>query len=362
MKWSKICPEKIWSILQLRGKSIFALNRKFIWFILIVTGVVVFLSYLYFLFLPWNPPERSQQIVVTIKRGMTPNMIATLLKEKGVIRGEEYFLWGAKLIGVTRELQAGNYFFKGPLTNYDVLRKLSKGDVMTTRITFPEGTRASKMAGMVQEALGVDSTGFMDLVLDSSFCQSIGISADQLEGYLYPDTYVFHLEPTPEEIIQKMVDRFHQMFTDSLRRRADEIGMSVHEVVTLASIVEGEAAIASERAVIGALYLNRLAHRMLLQADPTIQYIIENGPRRLLDADLQIDSPYNTYIYAGLPPGPVNNPGIQCILAVLFPEPVDYLYMVANGDGSHTFSYTMEEHLKAKQRFDRIRQEVNRNH
>ncbi len=362
MKWSKVCPKKIWSVLQLSGKSIFALNRKFIWFILIFTGFVVFLSYLYFLFLPWNPPERSQEIVVTIKRGMTPNMIATLLKEKGVIRGEDYFLWGAKLLGVTRKLQAGNYFFKNRLTNYDVLRKLSKGDVVTSRMTFPEGMWASEMASMVQAALGVDSTHFMDLVHDSSFCQSLGITANQLEGYLYPDTYVFHLEPTSEEIIHKMVDRFHQMFTDSLKRKADEMGMSVHEVITLASIVEGEAAIASERAIIGALYLNRLKHRMLLQADPTIQYIIEDGPRRLLDADLQIDSPYNTYIYSGLPPGPVNNPGIQCILAVLFPEPVDYLYMVANGDGSHAFSYTMEEHLKAKQRFDRIRQEVNRNH
>ncbi len=362
MKWSKVCPIKIWSVLQLSRKSIFALNRKFFWSILIVTGIVVFLSYVYFLFLPWDPPENSQQVVITIKRGMTPNMIATLLKERGVIRGEKYFLWGAKLLGVTRKLQAGNYFFENRLTNYDVLRKLSRGDVMTTRMTFPEGTRAITMASMIQETLCVDSIHFMDLVLDSSFCRSLGILADRLEGYLYPDTYVFHLEPTAEEIIQKMVNQFHQIFTDSLKHKADEIGMSIHEVITLASIVEGEAALASERAIIGALYLNRLRHDMLLQADPTIQYIIEDGPRRLLDADLQIDSPYNTYIYSGLPPGPVNNPGIQCILAVLFPEPVDYLYMVANGDGSHTFSYTIAEHLKAKQRFDRIRQEVNRNH
>lgn len=328
---------------------------------MIITGIIVFLGYLYFLFLPWDLPENPQQVVVTIKRGMTPNMIAALLKERGVIRGENYFLWSAKLLGVTRKLQAGNYFFENRLTNYDILKKLSKGDVMTTRMTFPEGIRAVKMAGMVQAELGIDSTYFMGLVSDTLFCHSLGVSADNLEGYLYPDTYVFYLEPTPEEIIEKMVNRFHEVFTDSLKERADISGMSVHEVVTLASIVEGEAAIASERAVIAALYLNRLKHRMLLQADPTIQYIITDGPRRLLDNDLQIDSPYNTYIHSGLPPGPVNNPGIQCMLAVLYPDPVDYLYMVANGDGSHTFSYTMQEHLEAKRRFDRIRQEVNRN-
>jgi UPF0755 protein len=288
-------------------------------------------------------------------------MIAALLKEKGVIRGENYFLWGAKLLGVTRQLQAGNYFFENRQTNYTVLRKLSRGNVMTTRMTFPEGTRALKMASMVQSEFGIDSTHFMDFVNNESFCQSLGVLADNLEGYLYPDTYTFHLEPTAEEIIKKMVNRFHEVFTDSLKQKADELEMGVHEVVTLASIVEGEAAIASERAIIAALYLNRLQHRMLLQADPTIQYIIDDGPRRLLDADLQIDSPYNTYIHSGLPPGPVNNPGIQCILAVLYPEPVDYLYMVANGDGSHAFSYTMEEHLRAKQRFDRIRREINRN-
>ncbi|MCJ7813760.1 endolytic transglycosylase MltG, partial [bacterium] len=145
-----------------------------------------------------------------------------------------------------------------------------------------------------------------------------------------------------------------------LKKRCGQLGMSVHEVITLASIVEGEAVIASERPIIAALYLNRLEHRMLLQADPTIQYIIQNGPRRLLDTDLQINSPYNTYIYPGLPPGPVNNPGIQSILATLYPASSDYLYMVANGDGAHTFSRSLEEHNKAKQEFNRVRNEVRR--
>ena len=128
-----------------------------------------------------------------------------------------------------------------------------------------------------------------------------------------------------------------------------------HQVLTLASIIEGEAVLDHERSIVSALYHNRLRSRMRLQADPTIQYIIPDGPRRLFSADLEIESPFNTYIVWGLPPGPVNNPGLKSILAALYPAQVDYLYMVANGDGSHTFSRTMDEHLRAKRRFDRIR-------
>ena len=239
-----------------------------------------------------------------------------------------------------------------------MLRKLSKGEVVTEKITFPEGIRATRIASILQRRLKVDSTRFMKLATDPSFCYSLGINASTLEGYFYPDTYRFDLNPTPEKIIKRMVSRFHEIFTDSLRERAKQLGMSIHQIITLASIVEGEAALDSERTTIAALYLNRLRKKMLLQADPTIQYIIKGSPRRLLKTDLKINSPYNTYIHAGLPPGPVNNPGLASILAVLFPAHVDYLYMVANGDGSHTFSKTIRDHLKAKHRFDIIRREV----
>ena len=152
-----------------------------------------------------------------------------------------------------------------------------------------------------------------------------------------------------------MTARFHEVFDGSLKFRSTEIQMGIKELITLASIVEGEAVIDSERSTIAALYLNRLRKGMLLQADPTIQYIIPDGPRRLTRMDLQINSMYNTYLHKGLPPGPVNNPGLASIRAVLFPDSIDYLFMVANGDGSHTFSKNISEHLVAKRRFDRIR-------
>jgi len=324
-----------------------------------LAGIAIFIfCFSFFLFLPYNIPNNLGTVEVTIERGATPEEIAGLLKKKSVIRGKQSFLWGAKFLGVTRRLQAGTYSFHGRVTNYSVLRKLSKGRVLTEKITFPEGIRATRIASILQKHFEIDSTRFMELVTDPSFSHSLGINAPTLEGYLYPDTYRFDLNPTPEMIIRRMVARFHEIFTDSLKERAKQIGMSVHQVVTLASIVEGEAALDSERTTIAALYLNRLRKKMLLQADPTIQYIIKDGPRRLLKTDLKINSPYNTYIHPGLPPGPVNNPGRASILAVLYPAHVDYLYMVANGDGSHTFSRTISEHLKAKRRFDLIRKEV----
>jgi UPF0755 protein len=155
-----------------------------------------------------------------------------------------------------------------------------------------------------------------------------------------------------------MVQEFWRQIPDSAEQRARELGMTLHEIITLASLVEGEAMVDSERAMIAGVYRNRLRRGMRLQADPTIQYIIPDGPRRLLKKDLQIESPYNTYLHAGLPPGPINNPGRKSIEAALYPRDVPYLYFVARGDGSHVFSVTMSQHVQAKRAFDRVRRQV----
>lgn len=333
-------------------------HKRSIAIILGLSCIILLCIYGLTLFLPWSISENPENIQIAIKRGMTPKEISVLLKDGGIIRGTRSFLLGAKLLGVTRKLQAGEYRFQGSLSNYKVLRTLYKGRVVTGFVTFPEGTRSFKMASILKKTFGVDSTRFMALVNDTSFCRSLGIDASTLEGYIYPDTYRFQLNPTPENILKRMVDRFHEVFADTLKKRATVLGFSMHEVVTLASLVEGEAGLDSERTTIAALYLNRLKRGMLLQADPTIQYIIQDGPRRLLTKDLEIDSPYNTYIHSGLPPGPVNNPGLASLLATLYPSSSDFLYMVANGDGSHTFSRTVDEHIRAKQRFDRVRRDV----
>lgn len=290
---------------------------------------------------------------------MTPHDIASLLEDKKIIANRHFFVLGAKLLGVSRKLQAGRYCFSGSLSNYSVLKKFYEGDIVTKKVTIPEGLPANKIAQILNHTVGIDSSRFMDLVHDPKFCKSLGIDEFSLEGYLYPNTYRFYEGMELEKIINHLVYHFKNEFNDSLKHKADQMGMTVHEVVTLASIVQGEAMVGEERPIISALYLNRLKKGMRLQADPTIQYIIDDGPRRLLDKDLEIDSPYNTYMHRGLPPGPVNNPGIASIRAVLFPAEVDYLYMVANGDGTHTFSESLIEHNRAKWKFNRYRRQVN---
>jgi len=291
---------------------------------------------------------------------MTPEEIAIVLKNKNIIGNRHLFILGAKLLGVSRKLQAGKYCFGGNLSNYSVLRKLFEGDIITTKVTIPEGLTAKRTASILKTSVGVDSARFIHLVNNPDFCDSLGIEAHSLEGYLYPNTYKLYDGISAEKVIVYLVQHFKKEFNDSLIHKAQRMNMTVHDIVTLASIVQGEAMVEKEQPIIAALYLNRLEKRMRLQADPTIQYIIDDGPRRLLDRDLDIDSPYNTYLYSGLPPGPVNNPGISAIHSVLYPAQVDYLYMVANGDGTHTFSESLTEHIKAKRKFDQYRRKINR--
>ena len=181
------------------------------------------------------------------------------------------------------------------------------------------------------------------------------IKSDSFEGYLFPDTYLLSEDVDAEGVIDKMVSEYNNNITPSMRKRMIELGLSEREVLTLASIIEGEAIYDSERPRISGVYHNRLKKRMRLQADPTIQYIIEDSPRRLLNKDLKIKSPYNTYLNYGLPPGPINNPGIESIKAALYPEQIDFLFFVARGDGYHTFTKTEKEHNIAKKEFQKIR-------
>ncbi len=304
--------------------------------------------------------DSLQQVNVTIDRGMTPHEIAYLLKDTGVLPNRHFFILGAKLLGVSRKLQAGNYCFSGRMSNYFVLKKLYEGDISTIKVTIPEGLPAERIARILKTTVAVDSSRFMQLVYDPKFCDSLGIETSSLEGYLYPNTYRLYEGISADKVITYLVYHFKNEFNDSLHQKAEEMDLTEHEVVTLASIVQGEAMVKEERPIIAALYLNRLKKGMRLQADPTIQYIINDGPRRLLDKDLEIDSPYNTYIYKGLPPGPVNNPGISSICSILYPAKVNYLFMVANGDGTHSFSESLIEHNRAKRKFDQYRRKVNR--
>jgi UPF0755 protein len=310
----------------------------------------------------WAPavPAVLPREAFIIHRGMSVTQIADSLQQQAFIRNRKHFLLAAKLTGWGHQLKAGKYEITPGATHVDLLRLFRSGKVVQVRITLPEGKTAEDYAEIFERALQIDKQEFLELTEDSSFARKLGVAASRLEGYLYPDTYQFYWGATAAEVITALVQELNKHLDENLRAQVRASGMTLHEVITLASIIEGEAVVDSERAVIAAVYRNRLRQGILLQADPTIQYVVPGPPRRLLFRDLEIDSPYNTYRYAGLPPGPVNNPRMESIRAALNPAPVQYIYFVARGDGSHRFSYTLEQHLQAKRDFDRVRAQVRR--
>ncbi len=306
------------------------------------------------------PQNAPQEKTVIIPRGVGIIHIANLLQKEGVLKQPQTFRIAARLLGYEKRLKAGKYLIPAQANNFDILKILVLGRPFEERVTIPEGVKARRIAATLSRKVNMDSSAFMTVVNDSAWAHQLGVPANSLEGYLFPDTYRLFWGIAPKEVTRIMVRQFFAQLPDSAEKRAQELGFTLHEIVTLASIIEGEAVVDSERTIISAVYHNRLKRGMLLQADPTIQYIIPDGPRRLLKRDLQIDSPYNTYKYRGLPPGPINNPGRKSIVAALFPADVPYLYFVARGDGSHIFSTTYAQHRRAKRAFDRIRRQVAR--
>ncbi len=312
------------------------------------------------IFLPLNINSTNESQLIKIRIGSSVKAIADSLEKHGIIKNTDDFLFVVKLFGNTTKLKAGAYRLNKGLSPYRAMKLIAAGKVSRLNIVIPEGLTSYEIASIFSKKLEIDSTSFINLINNHHFISSLDLNVFSLEGYLFPNTYSFYWGITAEEAIKILVKEFHQNFTDSLKNEVEEKGWSVHQILTLASIIEGEAMVGSERSLISAVYHNRLKQSMLLQADPTIQYIIPDGPRRLLRRDLEIDSPYNTYRYRGLPPGPVNNPGLGSILAAIHPAPVDYIYFVAKGDGTHIFSRTWNEHLRAKANFDDYRRTINR--
>jgi UPF0755 protein len=304
----------------------------------------------------WHAQAEARQ--VTIARGMNLAQIARLLKEEGIVTDSRVFLLATKLLRAEARLKAGRYRLSPRLSHFRIVDLLRKGRVTAEWVSIPEGAESWTVASILARTLEVDSAAFIALTRDTSLLRELAVDASSLEGYLYPSTYQFYWGAAPEVVIRTMVREFWRQMGDSVQAGAQAMGMTLHQVVTLASIIEGEVMLDAERPLISAVYHNRLRLRMPLQADPTIQYLVPGRGRRLLKRDLAVDSPYNTYLYPGLPPGPVNNPGMASIVAALHPAPVDYLYLVARGDGGHVFSRTLREHLRAKERFDQVRRQV----
>jgi len=293
--------------------------------------------------------KSSKMIEVMIEPGATMTDVEGSLKRSGLLRHPFIFRMAARLTGKEKVLKAGRYLFDGSESAADVLKKLSEGEVSYKRVVVPEGLIVKEVAGIVSGKLGVDSLAFYNLAFDSSFVKSLGIEAPSLEGYLFPDTYLFEWPVDERSVASRMVHRFLEVYSRYIGAAADSLGMSMNEVVTLASIVQAEAQYDSEMARISAVYHNRLKMGWRLEADPTVAYALGGARRALTYRDLRINSPYNTYRRRGLPPGPICNPGLKALEAAVRPlEDCRDLYFVADGTGRHIFTRTLEEHLKAK--------------
>lgn len=294
------------------------------------------------------PHEDLSHDPVTIPRGAGLLEIGGILDSADVVSSRLLFAGSAVVAGKANRMQSGTYLFPQSLSIREAIAILAAGShQVESFVTIPEGATVRKIASILRSRMSLDSARVMALCSDRAFLRSQRIAAPSAEGYLMPDTYTIRADARPEQILSRMIRRLREVLTrdDSAMMRAR--GRSLHAILTMASLVEGETRLPAERARIAGVYYNRLKRGMRLQADPTIQYIIPDSPRRLLYRDLEIDSPYNTYKRRGLPPGPVNNPGAASIRAALRPERHNFLYFVANGRGGHVFSRNAGEHAAA---------------
>ena len=289
----------------------------------------------------------SAEQFVDIPSGAGSQAIGRALVAAGVVRDEWTFRLAVHLTGTARALKAGEYRFVGPASPKDVARRLARGDVYLRPITFPEGLTVKEMARLFESKGFGTAAAFAKAALNAEAVRAIDPKAPDLEGYLFPETYNLPRRADAQALVSQMTARFLEVFDESLRRETEAQGRTVREVVTLASLVEKETAKPEERPIVAAVYLNRVRIGMGLQGDPTVIYALEKAGKytgNLTRENLRFDSPYNTYRYAGLPPGPIASPGRASLEAVLRPARVDYLYFVSRNDGSHVFATTLAEH------------------
>lgn len=294
----------------------------------------------------------KEDIVVTVKEGSGTKQIANVLKSNEIIKSKYAFISYVKKNNATTSLKPGTYkFAPGKITFDDIFEKLIKGEQEESiSITIPEGYTVEQIATLI-ERKGLSTK---DKVLD--YAKNLEIPFDyidkgtdhrQLEGFLFPDTYSIPISWAEKEIINMLLNEFDKNWTEEFDNRAKELGFTPKEIITIASLIEREAKVEKERATISSVIHNRLKKGMLLQIDATVQYLLPEQKARLLYKDLEVDSPYNTYKYAGLPPTPIAAPGLSCIKAALYPEKTDYYYYrtKAINNGEHNFSKTYQEHL-----------------
>ncbi|MBI1993635.1 MAG: endolytic transglycosylase MltG [Deltaproteobacteria bacterium] len=298
-----------------------------------------------FLFRP--PLQEPQTVEVKVERGEPLSAIVHRLKDHGVISNERLFSLWARLWRLDKKIHWGLYRFELPLPPRQVLDQMQLGKGLFHRVTVPEGLTVREIAELLEKAAIADKERFLAEAAKAELLSRVGMEGKAIEGYLFPDTYYFTPFVTERDILIAMVEQFRASFSSRLEERAGEIGLDVHQAVTLASLIEKETGVDEERPLISAVFHNRLRARIPLQSDPTVIYGMKRFTGALTRKDLQNPTPYNTYRIPGLPPGPICNPGLAALMAALQPAQVPYLYFVSKNDGSHVFSVSLVEHNRA---------------
>ena len=300
-------------------------------------------------------PGSKETVTVTIPTGTGTSGIAGILEENSIIDNTGVFKLLSKSKGYDGKFKAGQYSLSAGMSMEEIMKLLVAGKAETVRFTIPEGydikRTTEKLAGEGLINADVFAKEIESGQFDYRFLADAPAGPNRLEGFLFPETYEIFANADEHDVIDKMLYQFDKVFTDEYYARAEELGMSVRDVITLASIIEREARVPEDRPIIASVFYNRIKIDMPLQSCATVQYILGEQKAVLSIKDTKIESPYNTYLHAGLPPGPIASPGADSIKAALYPAETDYLYFLAKGDGSHAFSSTYDQFLKDKAKY-----------
>jgi UPF0755 protein len=308
----------------------------------------LFAWYLYCLLVPVGSGSTVRE--VSFPQGSGIKKLAAELKTGGIIRSPWHFILVSRLRGLAHRLKAGDYRFTDAMTTSEILRKLAEGDVDFRRFTLPEGYSIYQAAELLEQKGLLGRDEFLAACRNPQQLARLGIRSGSAEGYLYPATYNLSRGDTVDQLVSQMTAQFEKTYA-GIAAAAGGSGLSRHEVVTLASMIEKEAVTPAEKPLISSVFHNRLRIGMPLQSDPTAVYGVRAFAGKVTKADIERRSPYNTYLNNGLPPGPIGNPGAEALMAALHPATTPFLYFVARQDGTHQFSRTLQEHNSAVRRF-----------
>ena len=305
----------------------------------LATGIIIFLV------LHFRPSKKT--FYFHIEKGESLYSVAERLKKLGVVKDVKGFVVLSKILGKEKRIKPGWYYLNTGMEPVEILDKLGSGERVRIKVTIPEGLTIEQTASILQKRAKIDSSIFVSLCYDSSLINKFGIDGNSIEGYLFPTTYYIPLGEEPAVVIRDMVKTFFKKiipYIPDIQSR----GRKLKEIVIIASMIEKEALLDREKPIIASVIYNRLKKGMRLQIDATVQYALGEHHERVLFSHLKVNSPYNTYRIKGLPPGPICSPGMKSLEAAIYPAKTDYFYYVAKGDGSHIFSKTFAQHMRAK--------------